>query len=149
MPMEKQNTGVSIYKRALEITWLAIIFLVPLLFNPLSHQACYLNKTLLLQFLAISMLAFWMADWILNRASYKGMKWRDIFNSPLQLTILIFGLLTILATAVSITPAISFWGSYFRKAGLLTLICWILFFLILAQQLLYFFHLQLCKRSFA
>jgi tetratricopeptide (TPR) repeat protein/O-antigen ligase len=134
-PMEKQNTGASIYKQALEITWLAIIFLVPLFFNPLSHQACYLNKTLLLQFLAISMLAFWVADWILNRASYKGMKWQDILNSPLHLTIMIFGLLTILATAVSITPAISFWGSYFRKAGLLTLICWIFFFLIVAQQL--------------
>jgi O-antigen ligase/Tfp pilus assembly protein PilF len=44
-------------------------------------------------------------------------------------------LVAILATAASITPATSFWGSYFRKAGLLTLICWILFFLILAQQL--------------
>ncbi|TRZ93594.1 MAG: hypothetical protein D4R82_04880 [Dehalococcoidia bacterium] len=43
-------------------------------------------------------------------------------------------MLTIVATAASITPAISFWGSYFRKAGLLTLICWILFFLIVAQQ---------------
>jgi len=133
--MENQNTGVTIYKRALEITWLAIIFLVPLFCNPLSHQACYLNKALLLQFLVISMLAFWVADWILNRASYKGQKWQGIFTSPLHLTILIFGLLTILATAVSITPAISFWGSYFRKAGSLTLVCWILFFLILAQQL--------------
>ncbi|MFC2051020.1 hypothetical protein ACFLTN_07600 [Chloroflexota bacterium] len=135
LPMEKQMAGGNIYKRALEIIWLAIIFLVPLFFNPLSHQACYLNKTLLLQFLAISMLAFWLADWILNRASHKGLKWQDLFTSPLHLTILIFGLLTILSTAVSITPAISFWGSYFRKAGLLTLICWILFFLILAQQL--------------
>jgi tetratricopeptide (TPR) repeat protein/O-antigen ligase len=133
--MENQNTGVSIYKRALEIIWLATIFLVPLFFNPLSHQACYLNKALLLQFLVISMLAFWVADWILNRASYKGLKWQGLFTSPLHLTILIFGLLTILATTASITPAISFWGSYFRKAGLLTLICWILFFLIVAQQL--------------
>jgi tetratricopeptide (TPR) repeat protein/cell division protein FtsW (lipid II flippase) len=133
--MENQNTGVSIYKRALEIIWLAIIFLVPLFCNPLSHQACYLNKALLLQFLVISMLAFWVADWILNRASYKEPKWRGIFTSPLHLTILVFGLLTILATAASITPAISFWGSYFRKAGSLTLVCWILFFLIVAQQL--------------
>jgi len=133
--MENQNTGVSIYKRALEIIWLAVIFLIPLFCNPLSHQACYLNKALLLQFLVISMLAFWLADWILNRASYKGLKWQGIFTSPLHLTILIFGLLTILATAASITPAISFWGSYFRKAGLLTLVCWILFFLIVAQQI--------------
>jgi len=125
----------SAYKRALEISWLAVIFLVPLFFNPLSHQAFYLNKALLLQFLVMAMLAFWMADWMLSRASDKGLKWQGIFTSPLHLSILVFGLLAILATVASITPAISFWGSYFRKAGLLTLVCWILFFLILAQQL--------------
>ena len=43
--------------------------------------------------------------------------------------------LAILATVVSITPAISFWGSWDRKAGLLTLVCWITFFLIVSQQL--------------
>ncbi len=134
-PMENHDTGASIYKRALEITWLAVIFLVPLFFNPLSHQAFYLNKTLLLQFLAMAMLAFWVADWILSRAGHKELKWRGILTSPLHLTILVFGLVAVLATAASITPAISFWGSYFRKAGLLTLVCWILFFLILAQQL--------------
>jgi tetratricopeptide (TPR) repeat protein/O-antigen ligase len=133
--MESHDTGVSIYKRALEITWLVVIFLVPLFFNPLSHQAFYLNKTLLLQFLVMSMLAFWAADWILSRAGHKEIKWRGILTSPLHLTILVFGLVTTLATAASITPAISFWGSYFRKEGLLTLVCWILFFLILAQKL--------------
>jgi O-antigen ligase/tetratricopeptide (TPR) repeat protein len=134
-PMENQDTGASFYKRALEITWLAVIFLIPLFFNPLSHQAFYLNKALLLQFLVMLMLAFWTADLVLSRASHKEIKWRGILSSPLHLTILVFGLLAILATAVSITPAISFWGSYFRKAGLLTLLCWILFFLILAQKL--------------
>ena len=133
--MESHDTGVSIYKRALEISWLAVIFLVPLFFNPLSHQAFYLNKTLLLQFLVMSMLAFWVADWILSRAGHKELKWQGILTSPLHLTILVFGLMTTLATAASLTPAISFWGSYFRKAGLLTLVCWILFFLILAQKL--------------
>jgi tetratricopeptide (TPR) repeat protein/O-antigen ligase len=133
--MENQDTGASIYKRALEITWLAVIFLVPLFFNPLSLQAFYLNKTLLLQFLVMLMLAFWIADWVLSQASHKELKWRSILSSPLHLAILVFGLVAILATATSITPAISFWGSYFRKAGLLTLICWILFFLILAQKL--------------
>ncbi|MBN2463345.1 MAG: O-antigen ligase family protein [Dehalococcoidia bacterium] len=133
--MERQDAGVSIYKPALEITWLAVIFLIPLFFNPLSHQACYLNKALLLQFLVMTMLAFWLADWILNRAGCKRLNWQGIFTSPLHLSILVFGLMAVLATAASITPAISFWGSYFRKAGLLTLVCWILFFLILAQQL--------------
>ena len=133
--MRTPAIGSSVYKRALEIIWLAVIILVPLFFNPLSFQAFYLNKALLLQFLVMAMLGFWVADWLLNQGSHNRLKWQAIFTSPLHLSILVFGLLTILATAASITPAISFWGSYFRKAGLLTLVCWVLFFLIVAQQL--------------
>jgi tetratricopeptide (TPR) repeat protein len=133
--VERQNTRINVYKQALEITWLAIIFLVPLFFNPLSYQVFYLNKALLLQFLVMVMLGFWVADWLLNRGSHNRLKRQAIFTSPLDLSILVFGLLTILATAASITPSISFWGSYFRKEGLLTLICWIIFFLIVSQQL--------------
>ena len=133
--MERPDISSSVYKRALEIIWLAIIFLVPLFFNPQSYQIFAISKASLLVFLVVSMLAFWLADWILSPAGHKGLRWQGVFTSPLHLTILVFGLVTILATAASITPAISFWGSYFRKAGLLTLICWILFFLIVAQQI--------------
>ena len=133
--MGSQDTGASIYKRALEITWLAVIFLVPLFFNPQSHQVFAISKNSLLVFLVTAMLAFWIANLILSRAGCKELKWQGILTSPLHLTILAFGLVAILATAASITPSISFWGSWGRKSGLLTLICWILFFLIVAQQL--------------
>ena len=133
--MENQYRLAGVYKRALEITWLAVIFLVPLFFNPQSRNVFAISKTSLLQFLVIAMLALWLADWILSRAAHKRLKWQSISISPLHLTILVFGLVAVLSTAASITPAISFWGSYYRKAGLFTLICWILFFLIVAQQL--------------
>jgi O-antigen ligase/tetratricopeptide (TPR) repeat protein len=81
------------------------------------------------------MLALWLADWILSPGGHRRLNWRSNFSSPLHISILVFGLLAVLSTLASITPAISFWGSYFRKAGLLTLICWILFFLIVAQQI--------------
>jgi len=129
------NFGVSLYKRALEITWLATIFLIPLFFNPQSYKVFVLNKASLLQFLVMTMLALWLADWISRPTSHRQLNWRDITASPLHLAILVFGLLAVLSTAASITPAVSFWGSYFRKAGLLTLLCWILFFLIVAQQI--------------
>ncbi len=133
--MEKIDTRVSIYKRALEASWLAIIFLIPLFFNPLSHQAFYLNKALLLQFLVFVMLAFCVADWIYSQSSPHRLSWKRIINTPLQMTILAFGLLAIIATVASITPATSFWGSWGRGVGLLTIICWILFFLIVAHNL--------------
>ncbi|MBM4446992.1 MAG: hypothetical protein FJ023_06525 [Chloroflexi bacterium] len=125
----------SIYKRALEISWLCVIFLIPLFFNPQSNKVWVSAKAPLLQFLVLAMLAFWVADWMLSQANHKRLKWQNVFTSPLHLAILVFGLVAALATAASITPAISFWGSYHRKAGLLTLTCWILFFLILAQQI--------------
>jgi len=117
------------------MTWLAVIFLIPLFFNPQSYQIFAISKASLLVFLVMAMLAFWIADWILSRAGHKELKWQGILTSPLHLTILVFGLVAILATTASITPAISFWGSWDRKSGLLTLICWILFFLIVAQQI--------------
>ena len=133
--MEKRNNKVSLYKRLLEITWLIAIFLIPLFFNPFAHQAFYLYKALLLQLLVMAMLAFWVADRISSPGDYGAPNWRGIFSSPLHISILVFGLIVALATAASITPSISFWGSYYREAGLLTLLCWILFFLIVAQQL--------------
>jgi len=133
--MEPPNIRVGVYKRAMEMTWLAVIFLVPLFFNPLSYNIFILGKTLLLQFLVVSMLGFWLADWMLNRTSNKVGRWQDTLASPLHLSILVFGVIAVLATVASIMPTTSFWGSYFRDAGLLTLVCWILFFLILAHQL--------------
>ncbi len=133
--MKNIDTRVSIYKKALEVSWLAAIFLIPLFFNPLSHYAFYLNKALLFQFLVFVMLAFTIADWIYSKSSLHRISWKQIVGNPLQLSILVFGLLAIIATVASITPAISFWGSLNRVEGLLTLLCWILFFLILAHNL--------------
>ena len=133
--MERLAGKTSLYSRGLEATWLAVVFLIPLFFNPLSHQAYYLNKVLLLQLLVFAMLAFILADWIKGSSGLQWLSWQWIKQSPLRLAIIVFGMLAALSTALSITPAISFWGSWSRGAGLLTLICWILFFLIVAQSL--------------
>jgi O-antigen ligase/tetratricopeptide (TPR) repeat protein len=94
-----------------------------------------LNKASLLQFLVVAMLGLWLADWLVSSSEHSNLNWRSILRSPLYLSVLIFGVLAVISTAASITPSISFWGSYFRKAGLLNLICWILFFLIIAQRM--------------
>jgi O-antigen ligase len=133
--MEQPDIRPNFFKRALEITWLLVIFLVPLFFDPQSYQIFAVSKASLLQFLIMAMLAFWVADWVQNPNSHRRLNWRNIFSSPLHLAILTFGLLAIVSTAASITPAISFWGSWDRQSGLLILICWILFFLIVAQQI--------------
>ena len=121
--------------RAIETVWLTIIFLIPLFFNPASHQAFYLNKALLFHFLLIVLLATVLAEWIRGGTNFRAWKWQHIVHSPLRISILAFGIIFIVATALSITPKMSFWGSYVRYIGLFTVLCWIMFFLILAHYL--------------
>jgi O-antigen ligase/tetratricopeptide (TPR) repeat protein len=133
--MERTNSLSRIYSGAIEIIWLAVIFVIPLYFNPQSYQIFGVSKVYPLQFLVISMLGFWLAGFIQSPAGGRKLNWRETFTSPLHVAILVFGLLAVVSTAASITPAISFWGGWERKAGLLNLICLIVFFLIVAQQM--------------
>ncbi|MFC1846993.1 hypothetical protein ACFLYS_02920 [Chloroflexota bacterium] len=48
---------------------------------------------------------------------------------------MVFGILTALSTGLSITPEVSFWGSWERMEGLLTVLSWITLFLIVAGNL--------------
>ena len=133
--MQEADRRAVFFSRALEACWLALIFLLPLFFNPLTHQAYYLNKALLLQFLTCLMLAFAVAGWLYNRSGRQRLNWRRFTRDRLRLSVLVFGLLAAVATIASITPSTSFWGSWQRGDGLLTLLCWITFFLIVAHNI--------------
>lgn len=123
----------STYQRTLEITWLALIFLLPVAFNPYSYQIFSIPKASLFHFLVLVMLGCHIAHWLWQRPQPS--QSRHLSLSPLHLSVLAFGLLAAAATVASITPAASFWGTWERKAGLLTLMCWIAFFFILTYHL--------------
>jgi len=127
----------SKYGKATELCWLTIVFLLPLYFNPLCHHSFYLNKALLLQFLVIVMLGLFLADWFTTKqnTSLVTDNWKHIITPPLFLPVLIFGLSSVLSTLFSITPDVSFWGSINRKEGMLTLLYWIIFFLVVSSQI--------------
>ena len=129
------NTKSSIYRQALELSWLAIIFLIPLFFYPESNWVFTLTKILLFQFLVILMLGLLVADWIHNPNNYQNFHWRRITGSPLHFWILIFALVAIIATTASINPTVSFWGRWGRNSGLLTILSEVVFFLIVSQQM--------------
>ncbi len=135
MLMKDEQTRPLHYGGLIELLWLTIIFLIPLFFNPLGHAALYVHKALLLQFIVVAMLAFFIADLVRGSVGEQSRQFRNLIASPLYLSVLVFGLVTIVATVASVTPAISFWGSYFRKEGLLTILCWILFFLLMTMYM--------------
>ncbi|MDD5509373.1 MAG: O-antigen ligase family protein [Dehalococcoidales bacterium] len=132
---DSADSGTSGYRKAIEICWLVVIFLIPVFFNPLGHHQFDFVKTLLLQVLVITMFGLWLANRIKCQSYHQHIKWKALIDSPLKISILIFGLMFIISTAASITPEISFWGTWQRgSGGLSTLLCWITFFFILTHQ---------------
>ena len=119
---------------ALEITWLLLIFLLPVYFNPFGYQVFYFAKSLLLQFGACLLMGLYLARWFLaGRDKGSGNILEMIRHSPLQTAAIVLALSWVVSTVFSVMPEASFWGSLARKNGLSTLIAWVVFFFIVAQ----------------
>ena len=128
------NNLLSI-KMLLEATWLILIFLVPLYCNPAGYQAFYFAKSLLLIFLVSILAGLAVAQWLLERHEVKpGVFMLWLKRSPLPLAVLIFGAFYTVSTVLSIQPNTSLWGNLADKNGLISIAAWIIFFLILAQN---------------
>ncbi len=120
---------------AIEVLWLAIIFLVPVYFNPLCIDVFYFAKSILFQFLSLLLLGLVCAHWITARRA-KGSRLLDsIKNTPLETAVVIYGLIWVLSTLFSISQYRSLWGSVVWRNGLFSTACWIIFFLTIAQKM--------------
>ena len=129
-----KTTGPGRLDVALEVTWLLLIFLLPLYFNPLGYQAFYFAKALLLQLGVCLMLGLYLARWFMaGRHGERFNLLSAVRRSPLQAAVIVFGLVWAVSTALSIMPGASFWGSLASKYGLTSIMAWVAFFLILAQ----------------
>ena len=121
---------------AIECVWLLTIFLVPLAYDPFCLDSYYFVKSLTLVFLVCVLLGLVLAQWLLRKHE---ISWRDlpdkVKRSPLQVAVLVFGLIWIISTACSIMPYKSLWGNLAGSVGLLPNISWIIFFLILSQKI--------------
>ncbi len=120
----------------IEVTWLLLIFLLPVYFNPLGYEVFYLAKSLLLQFTVCVLLGFYAAQLFVASDKRPAVPLATtIKQSPLQIAVLVFGVFWIISTIFSITPEASLWGSLARKDGLISIIAWITFFLIVADKM--------------
>jgi uncharacterized membrane protein len=118
------STKLSHYAEGvMEAAWLAAIVLTPLFFDKYSSRIFEPDKATLLRTLALFMLLAWCVK-IMDQA-FAGVKNRlekpsikALVKIPLVLPILSLTSVYILATIFSVTPRISFWGSYQRLKGL-------------------------------
>jgi O-antigen ligase len=111
----------------LEALWLVTAVAVPLAFNPWGYSAFELSKAVLLRALVLLMGLAALVQVIEGR--------RNGPHHPLLWPALAFGLALALATALSINPRASLWGSYERQQGLLTLSAYLALFLLTAANL--------------
>lgn len=125
----------------MEAAWLAAVILTPLFFNIYSSRIFEPEKLALLRSLALIILACWLIIRIetgktsaeLSRQNVEG--WKSWLRQPLVLPAIAVAVVVILSTIFSVTPAISFWGSYPRLQGAYTTLSYLVIFAALVTNL--------------
>lgn len=117
-------------QQLLEAGWLASVVIIPLYFNIYSDRVFEADKTFVLRTIALLMAAAWGGMMVEQLAGEKG-KWlapagiRHYFRqNPVALLLLLLILVYLLSTLLSVTPRISWFGSYRRLQGSSTLLAY-------------------------
>ncbi len=140
------NTKFSRFLEAIiEAGWLAALIIVPLFFNVHSSRVFEPDKLSLLRSIALVMALAWLVklanEGLGLRAEDAGegieprpTLWRRIRTTPLVLPTLFLVVVYLISTVFSLTPRISWWGSYQRMQGTYTTLSYILiFFMVLGH----------------
>lgn len=120
----------------IEASWLAAIILTPLFFNIHSDRVFEPDKLTLLRSIAVLMLAVWLVKIIEQRwwnSAGKKLSFRDassLWRMPFILPIALLALVYLVSNIFSVTPAISWAGSYQRLQGTYTTLSYLVIFLV-------------------
>lgn len=130
----------------IEAGWLAALIVTPLFFNVHSGRVFEPDKLSLLRSIALLMAVAWLSK-VANeglaaaRDTVRGggpagqpTLWQRIRNTPLVLPTLILVVSYLISTLLSVSPRISWWGSYQRLQGTLSMLSYlVIFFLVLGH----------------
>ncbi len=124
----------------LELSWLTALIISPIFFNVHSDRVFEPDKITLVRSIAIFMLATWLVRFVdgrewenLNRFKWSNPEsvWRRPFVLPLTAIVIIY----IISTLFSVTPAVSWAGSYQRLQGTYTTLSYIAIFFVMTVSL--------------
>ncbi|MCW5852420.1 MAG: tetratricopeptide repeat protein [Anaerolineae bacterium] len=115
----------------LEAGWLAALVVTPLFFNLLSARTFEPDKAALLRVIALVMLAAGAV--VLGNKEWGLGKKPSIFS--LQSLAILLAVVYILSAALGLNARISFLGSYNRDQGVVTLVAYLLLFLVVGARL--------------
>jgi O-antigen ligase len=114
--------------QVIEAGWILIALALPLYFNVYTARTFEPDKVALFRSLVLAMAGAWLIGWLTARPARPR-------PSPLLLLTLALAGAWLLATATSLSPRISLWGSYEWRQGSYTLLCYLALFGLVAARL--------------
>lgn len=136
------QTKLSVFcDKFIEAGWLAAIITTPLFFNIYSSRTFEPDKLTLLRSIALAMAAAWIIKVLETAGRRPGAGEREpatdfqFFRTPLVLPTLLLVTVYTISTIASVTPRISFFGSYQRLQGTYTTLSYIVIFFLTLQGL--------------
>ena len=124
----------------LEAGWLIAILAVPLFFNIQSERVFEPDKLALLRSLVLVMAAVWLVGFI-DRRGWRQRDWLRpshpdaIWHRPLVLPVLALVIVYVLASLFSVSPRVSWLGSYQRLQGTYTTLSYVVVFALMASTI--------------
>ena len=114
-----------------KIGWLLLVILTPLWVNLWGQQPFELPKVMLMRTLVWALAGLAIADIGL---SYRSL-WREVGANPVAGSVGLLALVIGVTTATAVDWRLSLWGSYERAQGAVTLLTYLLLFLLAAHRL--------------
>ena len=119
----------------MEAAWIAAVSIIPIFFNIYSSRIFEPDKITILRSLALLILA----AWLIKLVDEGGIRWKEkgnnvslikfLWNYPLLAPVMGLVVVYSLSTIFSVTPSISFFGSWQRLQGTYTTFSYLLIFL--------------------
>jgi len=122
----RTTTSLSHLQSVQDAGWLLLAILPPLWLNLWSEQPFELSKVLLVRTLVWLLAAVVLAGHLLRGRSL----WHRLRANPLAGPVALLALALVVTTATAANPTLSLWGSYDRGQGAVTLLTYLLLFLL-------------------
>ncbi|MCA9958222.1 MAG: O-antigen ligase family protein, partial [Anaerolineales bacterium] len=124
----------------IEMGWIAAVIAIPLFFNIHSDRVFEPDKLTLLRSIALLMSVAWIVKFI-NEQAWQDLDWlrwkneASIWQQPFILPVFLLVVVYLLSTLFSITPRVSWAGSYQRLQGTYTTLSYIAVFALVAATM--------------
>ena len=118
--MQRQSSIAAWCERVIEGGWLLALVLIPSYFNLLSSRHFEPDKATSLRAIVLMMAAAALILALESPTPPGAGGWRRFRSIPLALPTALYALVFLIATAASVVPNTSFWGSYQRLQGTYT-----------------------------